>query len=96
MQSWNDISFNTNIAIDDFHNLKDEEGFFHFYNSLILEKKTILVTVDINSNFGIKLKDLNSRFKSFTSRSWFGDSSTFFISWLCWVLYCLFNKSGFN
>ena len=32
MQSWNDISLNTNIAIDDFHNLKDEEGFFHFYN----------------------------------------------------------------
>ena len=67
VQNWNDISFNTNIAIDDFHNLKDEEGFFHFYNSLVLEKKTILVTVDINSNFEIKLKDLNSRFKSFTS-----------------------------
>ena len=67
VQSWNDLSFNNNIAIDDFHKLKDEEGFFHFYNSLMLQKYAILVTVDINSNFKIKLKDLNSRFKSFTS-----------------------------
>ena len=32
----------------------------------MLQKYAILVTVDINSNFKIKLKDLNSRFKSFT------------------------------
>ena len=29
VQSWNDIPFNNNIAIQDFHNLKDEEAFFH-------------------------------------------------------------------
>ncbi len=67
VQNWNALSINSNIAIDDFHDLKDEKGFFHFYNNLVLEKKSILVTVDINSNFQIKLKDLYSRFNSFTS-----------------------------
>ncbi len=67
VQNWKDLSFNNNFAIDDFHKLKDEEGFFHFYNSLISKNKSILVTVDVNSNFKIKLKDLNSRFKSFTA-----------------------------
>ncbi len=67
VQSWNDLSLNNNVAIDDFHMLRDEEGFFHFYNSLTLQNRTILVTVDVNSNFKIELKDLDSRFKSFTS-----------------------------
>ena len=67
VQNWNDLSYDTNLAIDDFHKLRDEEGFFHFYNSLVSNNKSILVTVDVNSNFKIKLKDLQSRFKSFTS-----------------------------
>ena len=67
IQNWSKLSFKNNIAIDNFHKLKDEEGFLHFYNRLIIEKKFILVTVDINSNFQIRLKDLHSRFNSFTS-----------------------------
>ena len=35
IQNWNAVSIKNNIAIDDFHNLYDEEGFFHFYNNLI-------------------------------------------------------------
>ena len=67
IQNWNKLSFKNNIAIDNFHKLKDEEGFLHFYNRLIIEKNFILVTVDINSNFQIRLKDLYSRFNSFSS-----------------------------
>ena len=66
VQNWHDLQYDTNLAIDDFHKLRDEEV-FHFYNSLISNNKSILVTVDVNSNFKIKLKDLQSRFKSFTS-----------------------------
>ena len=56
-----------NIPYNNLGHIRQLLQLFHFYNSLMSQKKTILVTVDINSNFEIKLKDLNSRFKSFTS-----------------------------
>ena len=39
---------------------------FFYFLTVYFEKKTILVTVDINSNFEIKLKDLKSSL-NFTS-----------------------------
>ena len=67
IKNWKEIATDQNVALDNFHNLKNEEDFFHFYNNLIQNKKYLLVSVCENSNFYIKLNDLRSRFMSFTS-----------------------------
>ena len=67
IKNWKEIATDQNVAIDDFHNLKNEEDFFHFYNNLVLNKNFLLVSVCENSNFYIELKDLRSRFMAFTS-----------------------------
>ena len=67
IKNWKEIATDQNVALDNFHNLKNEEDFFHFYNNLIKNKKYLLVSVCENSNFYIKLNDLRSRFMSFTS-----------------------------
>ena len=66
------IEKNNGLALADFVSIhlplnEDTKNFISQTELDLMKKKTILVTVDINSNFEIKLKDLNSRFKSFTS-----------------------------
>ena len=51
------------------HNLSknDEEIFFHIYNQAFNNKKSILITLDKDKFKKINLKDLKSRFNSFSS-----------------------------
>ena len=63
------IDTKENFVIDNFHNLSeiDEEIFFHIYNQTFNNKKSILITLDRNKFNKINLKDLESRFNSFSS-----------------------------
>ncbi len=63
------IDTNINFVLDNFHNLSkdDEETFFHIYNRTISNRKNILITLDKNRFRKINLKDLESRFNSFSS-----------------------------
>ena len=69
INDWNLIISNKNIAIDNFHLLKsdDEPEFLQFYNKLVMNKSKILVAIDPSKYKKIVLKDLESRFNSFTS-----------------------------
>ncbi len=64
-----EINTKENFVLDNFHNLSgdDEEIFFHIYNRTLFNKKNILITLDKNKFKNIKLKDLESRFNSFSS-----------------------------
>ena len=63
------INSKENFVLDNFHNLNenDEETFFHIYNQTFNNKKSILITIDKNKFNKINLKDLESRFNSFSS-----------------------------
>ena len=63
------IDTKQNFVLDNFHNLSenDEEIFFHIYNQTFNNKKSILITLDRNKFNKINLKDLESRFNSFSS-----------------------------
>tara|TARA_B100001029_G_C15055571_1_gene454087 strand:- start:412 stop:1065 length:654 start_codon:yes stop_codon:yes gene_type:complete len=66
---FSEIDTNENFVIDNFHNLskENEENFFHIYNRTISNKKNILILLDKNKFKKISLKDLESRFNSFSS-----------------------------
>ena len=63
------IDTKKNFVLDNFHNLSenDEEIFFHIYNQTFNNKKNILITLDKSKFNKINLKDLESRFNSFSS-----------------------------
>jgi len=63
------IDTKQNFVLDNFHNLSenDEEIFFHIYNQTFNNKKSILITLDRSKFNKINLKDLESRFNSFSS-----------------------------
>lgn len=63
------INTKKNFVLDNFHNLSenDEEIFFHIYNQTLNNKKNILITLDKSKFNKINLKDLESRFNSFSS-----------------------------
>tara|TARA_B100001778_G_C18339040_1_gene516612 strand:- start:13 stop:666 length:654 start_codon:yes stop_codon:yes gene_type:complete len=63
------INTKENFVLDNFHHLSehDEETFFHIYNQTLNNKKTVMITVDKNKFNRINLKDLKSRFNSFSS-----------------------------
>ena len=63
------IDTKENFVLDNFHNLSknDEEIFFHIYNQTFNSNKSILITLDKNKFNKINLKDLESRFNSFSS-----------------------------
>ena len=67
--SLSNIDTNENLVLDNFHNLSinDEEMFFHIYNQTFNNKKSILITLDKSKFNKINLKDLESRFNSFSS-----------------------------
>ena len=67
--TFSDINTNENFVLDNFHNLsrENEENFFHVYNRTFSNKKNILITLDKNKFKKINLKDLESRFNSFSS-----------------------------
>jgi len=67
--SLSSIDTKKNFVLDNFHNLSkiDEENFFHIYNQTFNNKKNILITLDKNKLNKISLKDLESRFNSFSS-----------------------------
>ena len=64
-----DVDTKENMVIENFHNLSinDEELFFHIYNRTFSNKKNILITLNKDKFRNIKLKDLESRFNSFSS-----------------------------
>ena len=60
------IQLNKNIAIDDLFQNFSEEDAFHIINHCKLYNLKILVTSSVNlNNFNFKLKDLQSRLRSF-------------------------------
>tara|TARA_B100000965_G_scaffold405653_1_gene440584 strand:+ start:1649 stop:2302 length:654 start_codon:yes stop_codon:yes gene_type:complete len=63
------IDTKKDFVLDNFHNLSanDEEIFFHIYNQTFNNKKNILITLDKSKFNKINLKDLESRFNSFSS-----------------------------
>ena len=63
------IDTKKDFVLDNFHNLSvnDEEIFFHIYNQTLNNKKNILITLDKSKFNKINLKDLESRFNSFSS-----------------------------
>ena len=63
------IDTKENFVLDNFHSLSenDEEDFFHIYNQTFNNKKSILITLDKDKFKKINLKDLESRFNSFSS-----------------------------
>ena len=58
-----------NIILDNFHSLSDndEELLFHAYNRVVANNKSLLILLDHDKFKEIKLKDLRSRFNSFSS-----------------------------
>lgn len=67
--SLSEINTKENFVVDNFNNLSesDEEIFFHIYNRTVSNKKNVLITLDKTKFKNIKLKDLKSRFNSFSS-----------------------------
>ncbi len=67
--SLSDIDTKESFVLDNFHDLSvdDEELFLHIYNRTISNQKNILITVNKKKFRRIKLKDLESRFNSFSS-----------------------------
>ena len=60
------IKLNKNVAIDDIFNNSSEEIFFHLINHCKIYNLKILITSSLDLNdYDFKLKDLQSRLKSF-------------------------------